>query len=141
MRITNDSELFNFYIKFVIDALKLQDKSLVESLEDLITTLFGSKYTKDILRAAVFQLAETDHDTCRWALRNFYNLKLHRALTEEIVKFVTPKLISQGFILGQDFSASANGGIFITKNAKAALIENTLDINSIFFEEVLQGFD
>jgi len=134
----NDLEPFNFDVELVIDALKSQDKALLKSFECCFTTLFGSKYTKDILTAAVFQLAETDLDTCRWTLRNFYNLKLQHGVIEGVVMFAAQKLIGKGFILGQDFSLSHSGEIFINKNAKAALMTGTSEVDHIFLEEISQ---
>jgi len=82
---TNNLEQFKSHIELVIDTLKLHEKALVALVEDWLTTLFSSEYTTEILTAAVFQLAEIDLYTCRWALRNFYNLKLHRDITEELL--------------------------------------------------------
>lgn len=141
MHNTNKPERFNFHTELVIDALKLHDKAMAESFKDFLTRIFDPTYTTDIVTAAVFQLAETDPETCRWALRNFYNLELHRDITEGVVRFATQKLISKGFILGQDFSATQNGGIVINKNAKAALMESTLASDHLFFEEISQVFE
>lgn len=141
MHNTNKPERFKFHIELVIDALKLHDKAMVESFKDFLTSLFDPTYTTDIVTAAVFQLAETDPETCRWTLRNFYHLELHRDITEGVVRFATQKLISKGFILGQDFSANQNGGIVINKNAKAALMESTSASDHLFFEEISQVFD
>lgn len=141
MQNPNDSERFKFHIELIIDALKLQNKAKVEYFKSFLTTLFCPEYTTDILTAAVFQLAETDPENCRWALRNFYELKLNRDIIEGVVRFATQKLISKGFILGQDFSAIPNGGIVITKNAKAALIEATSASEHLFIEEISQVFD
>jgi len=81
---TNNLEQFKSHIELVIDTLKLHEKALVALVEDWLTTLFSSEYTTEILTAAVFQLAEIDLYTCRWAW-NFYNLKLHRDITEELL--------------------------------------------------------
>lgn len=141
MHNTNDLERFNFHIELVIDALKRQSKALVALVEDFLTTLFGSEYTTDILTAAMFQLAETDPYTCRWALRNFYDLKLHRDITEGVVMFAAKKIIGLGFLLGQDFSVTSNGGILIKKYASAALREGTSASDWLFLEEILQLVD
>lgn len=138
MHSTNDLEPLDFDVELIVDALKSQDKALVESFEYFFTTLFGPKYTTDILTAAVFQLAETDLDACRWALRNFYDLKLHHEIIEGIVMFAAQKLIDKGFILGQDFSINKTGEIVLTQSAKAVLMADTLSSDHIFIEEILQ---
>jgi len=63
----NNLEQFKSHIELVIDTLKLHEKALVALVEDWLTTLFSSEYTTEIL-TAVFQLAEIDLYTCRWAL-------------------------------------------------------------------------
>jgi hypothetical protein len=135
---TNDLEPLDFDVELIVDALKSQDKALVESFEYFFTTLFGPKYTTDILTVAVFQLAETDLDACRWALHNFYDLKLHHEIIEGIVMFAAQKLIDKGFILGQEFSINKTGEIVLTESAKAVLMANTLYSDHIFIEEILQ---
>ena len=141
MHNTNDLEGSNFHIELLIYALKYQDKAIVEIFEDFLTTLFEPEYTTDILTAAVFKLAETDPYSCRWALRNFYDLKLHSDIKEGAIMFATQKIIGLGFILGQDFSVTANGGIIINKYAKAALREGTSASDWLFLEEILQLVD
>lgn len=138
---TNDSERFNFHIELIIDAFKLQNKAMVESFKDFLTTVFDPEYTTDILTAAVFQLAETDPENCRWALRNLYDLKLHHDIKEGVVRFATQKLISKGFIPGQDFSATQNGEIVINKNALATLMKVTSASDHLFIEQISQVFE
>lgn len=135
---TNDLKQFNFHTELVIDALKNQNKAFLVVFEDFITTLLGSEYTTEIITAAVFILAEVDLDTCCWTLRNFYDLNMHRDIAQGIVMLAVKKLASKGFILGQDFSVTANGGIFIKEYAMAALIEATSASDWIFFAEILQ---
>jgi hypothetical protein len=135
---TDDLKQFNLHAELVIDALKNQNKALMVFFEDSMATLLGSEYTTEILTAAVFILAETDPDTCRWALRNFYDLKIHSDIRQGIVMLAVKKLIGKGFILGRDFSVTASGGIFINKYAVAALIETTSASDCIFFGEILQ---
>lgn len=134
-------EPFNFDVDLVIDAFKNQNKALLESFECFFTSLCGSNYTKDILTSAVFQLAETDIDSCRWALRNFYDLKLHDDVKEGVVMFAAQKLIDKGFVFGQDFSITHTGEIFINKNAKDTLMADTSAADHIFIEEVSQFYE
>jgi hypothetical protein len=89
----------------------------------------------------LFQLAETDLDTCCWALRNFYDLKLHFHIAEEIVMFAAQKLIKKGFVLGQDFSATPTSGILIKKDAKATLMKEVSALDCLFLEEISQVVD
>lgn len=135
----NDSEWFKLGLKLVIEVLKLQEQSMVESIAVSLTTQLGSESTTDILTAAVFQLAETDPDICRWSWRTFSHLNFHLDLKEEILMFATKKLIGRGFILGQHFSLTGTGGIVMTKSAQAAFREATTASDWIFLEEILQA--
>jgi hypothetical protein len=90
------------------------------------------------MTAAVFQLAATDSDTCHWTLHTFYELDACLKLIEGAFKFAIQKLISLGFILGQDFSANANGEILLNRAAKIALLENISDADWNFLKEILQ---
>lgn len=139
MPISYSSESFNFGIELVIETLKLQKQLAVESLTTALTALLGSESTSDMLTAAVFQLAETDPDTCRWTLRTFSTLKFYLDLREEILIFATKKLIGKGFFLGQHFSFTATGKIAMTKNAQAALMAVTTASDWLFLEEILQA--
>lgn len=134
----NDSEWFNSGLELVIEALKFQKQSVVESVADSLTTLLGPASTTDILTAAVFQLSETDPDTCRWTLRTFSTLNFHLDLIEEILMFTVKKLIGKGFILGQHFSVTSTGRIVMTKSTQTALMEGTTASDWIFLEEILQ---
>jgi len=134
----NDAEWFNLSLELIIEALKLQKQSVVESIAVSLTTLLGSKSTADILTAAVFQLAETDPVICRWSWQTFSHLNFHLGLREEIQMFVTKKLISKGFLLGQHFSLTSTGGIVTSKNAQTALREGTTAADWLFLEEILQ---
>ncbi|NEQ66684.1 MAG: hypothetical protein F6K21_14495 [Symploca sp. SIO2D2] len=134
----NPKEEFNLSMNLIIGALKLQDKALVESCEKTLTELLGSKCTSDIITAVVFQLAQTDPNTFDWAWRNLYSLDACQHLIEGIVMFAVKKLINQGFILGQDFSLSPTGKIWLCQEAKAALLEKSSATDCIFLKEILQ---
>lgn len=140
MHKSHDSEVFSFYLDLLIDTLKLQNEALVKSIKDFLITLLGREYSRDIFTAAVFQLAETEPDSCRWFLRTFSALNCLE-LTEGVIMFSVKKLIGKGFILGQDFSVTPTGEIVITKNAQKALMEGSSASNRLFLEEISQVID
>ena len=133
------SESFNFSIELVAETLKLQKQPAVESLTTALTAILGSESTSEILTAALFQLAETDPDTCRWTLRTFSTLSFYLDLKEGILMFATRKLMSKGFFFGKHFSFTATGGIVMTKKAQAALIAVTTASDWLFLEEILEA--
>lgn len=138
MDISSELEAVNFYFELIITTWKFKSEAVVKSVEDYLVALLGSEYTTDILTAAVFQLAETDPDTCRWALRTDSTLNFRQEITEGVVRFAVKKLIDKGFILCQDFSLTSTGGIVITKNAQVALLEGSCTSDRIFLEEISQ---
>ncbi|MBV8882441.1 MAG: hypothetical protein JO235_00350 [Chroococcidiopsidaceae cyanobacterium CP_BM_RX_35] len=134
----NDAEWFYLNLELIIEALKLQEHSVVECIAVYLITQLGFESTADILTAAVFQLSETDPDICRWSWQTFSHLNFHLGLRDEIQMFATRKLISKGFLLGQHFSLTATGGIVMTKNAQTALREGTTAADWLFLEAILQ---
>lgn len=134
----NHAEEFNLSVALLVDIFKLKNEPLVESCRQTFIALFGYEYTTDVMTAAVFQLAATDSDTCHWTLHTFYELDACLKLIEGALKFAVQKLIGLGFVLGKDFSASADGEILLNHAAKTALLENVSDADWNFLEEILQ---
>ncbi|MBW4564538.1 MAG: hypothetical protein KME32_26075 [Mojavia pulchra JT2-VF2] len=137
MQDINDVESFNLQIELMVDTLKLQNKAILKSVEELLAALIGFEYTSDILMAAVLQLSETDADACRWTLRNLHDIQ-HLDVIEELTKFAVKKLISRGFIFGQDFSMTPNSRIILNRNAMDVLIAGTSIADSLLLEEISQ---
>ncbi|MBD0301461.1 MAG: hypothetical protein ICV85_04550 [Tolypothrix sp. T3-bin4] len=137
MQNINDLETFNIQIELMADTLKLQNKAILKSVEELLTALVGFEYTSDILMAAVLQLSETDADTCSWTLRNLHDIQ-HLDVIEELTKFTVKKLINQGLILGRDFSITANSRIILNRNAMDTLVAGTSTADSLLLEEISQ---
>jgi len=119
----------------------LELEALMRFLKELITTLQASEPTADVLTKVMYQLAETDLDTCRWVLDNFYDLEAYLELVEKIAKFATQILIDKGFIPGQDFSANPAGGILIKKKASTTLMEEVAAFDRLLLEDILQVLD
>lgn len=116
----------------------LEIKALIKFFRELITSLQASEQTADVLTKAMHQLAETDLETCRWVLDNFYDLEAYLGLIEKIVKFATQILIEKSFVPGQDFSANPAGGILITRKASAVLMEEVAAFERLLLEDILQ---
>jgi hypothetical protein len=119
----------------------LEIEALMRFFKELITTLQASETTADVLIKVMYQLAETDIDTCRWVLDNFYDLEAYLELIEKIAKFATQILIDKGFIPGQDFSANPAGGILTKRKASAVLMEETAAFDRLLLEDIVQVLD
>jgi hypothetical protein len=117
------AELFDFSCRLIVRALRKQNKTLVESYRRTLNVLAGFDYTAEIFSTVLLELAETDPKTLEWTLNHFYDLEAHVDLLEDVKGLVTLSLVEQGFIPGQDFSASWTGKIFIKETAQAILME------------------
>lgn len=118
----------------------LEIKALMRLFKELLTTLQVSESPADVLTKVMYQLAETDLETCRWVLDNFYDLEAYLGLIEKTANFATQILIEKGFIPGQDFSANPAGGILIKRNVNAALMEEVAAFDCLLLEDILQVF-
>jgi len=123
------------------EATSTLEKALMKSFKEFITTLQASESTTDVLRKVMDQLAETDLETCRWVLDNFYDLEAYLELIEKVVNFATQVLIDKGFLPGQDFSANPAGGILIKKKARTTLMEEATAFDRLLLEDTMQVLD
>ncbi|KYC41281.1 hypothetical protein WA1_22720 [Scytonema hofmannii PCC 7110] len=130
---------FNAAINLFVNILKFKDRDLVETCEQVLMNLMGSKYTQNIMNAALFQLAGTAPDTCQWIWQNFPYLDACITLKEYVVMLAVQKLISQGFVLGQDFSTTADGELLVNQNARAVLMQSISDADRVFVTEILDA--
>ncbi|OUL32877.1 hypothetical protein BV372_18100 [Nostoc sp. T09] len=133
----NNVKFFNLLLELMVHILKLQNKAILKSVEELLTDLIGFEYTSDILMAAVLQLSETDADTCRWALRNLHDIQ-HLDVIEELTEFTVKKLIARGLMFGRDFSITSNSRLILNRNAMDALMAGTSTADSLLLEEISQ---
>lgn len=135
----NDTEIFNFSLKLITNALKTQNQVLVESYKNTLTSLLGSHYTADILIAALFELAETDGDTFSWVLEKFYYLEGIESYLRIITMFATRRLTELGFLLGQDFSVTSSGNLVVSTTAMKSLLDSISDAEERFLlQKILQ---
>jgi hypothetical protein len=129
---------FNAAVNLFVNILKFKDRDLVETCELVLINLMGSKYTQNIMNAALFHLAEVAPETCQWTWQNFPYLDACITLKEYMVTLAVQKLINQGFLLGEDFSATSNGGLLIREEAYAVLVQSISDADRVFIEEILE---
>lgn len=132
-------EKLTIYVLETIPIVKT--KVLMELLKELVKTMHASEQTANTLTNVMYQLAETDPDTCNWVLDNFYDLEDYLNLIEKILNFSTQKLIDKGFIPGKDFSANPGGGIIIKRKAMVGLMEEAAAFDRLLLEDILQVLD
>ncbi len=126
------------HVELAVDVFKTQNPALVISLKDFLTVLPNPKCVEEVLKEAIYQLAEIDPNACRWLFRNSCYLEPELDLVEVARKVALTKLQAQGFVLGEDFKVEANNQIQVSANAKARLmVENSVG-ERLLLEEILQ---
>ncbi|HEY9671490.1 MAG TPA: hypothetical protein V6D11_08610 [Waterburya sp.] len=132
------AKAYETHIELAIDVFKTQKPALIIALKNFLTVLPNLKCVEDVLIAAIYSLATTEPDNCRWILRNSCYLKPEVDLVEVARRLALIKLQKQGFILDKDFSFESNSGLQMTEEAKAGLMEDNSAGERLLFEEILQ---
>jgi hypothetical protein len=132
---------FNTAVSLLINVLKLQDKDLIKISEQTLSHLVGNEETTHMLNAAMFQLAETDPETCYWTWHNFPKLQTCMDLKEHVCMFVAQKLIKKGFVLGKHFSTTVDGEILVSRETRVSLMLDCLPSEWKFIKSVLKIAD
>jgi hypothetical protein len=135
------SNSYEPHIGLAIDVFKTQNPALLISLKDFLTVLPNPKCVEEVLVAAIYQLAETDIDACRWILRNSYYLEPEVDLVELTMNLALTKLQKQGFVPGQDFKVETNGQLQIVQEAKTRLMIEDSVGDRLLLEELLPVYD
>jgi hypothetical protein len=135
------SNSYEPHIGLAIDVFKTQNPALLISLKDFLTVLPNPKCVEEVLVAAIYQLAETDIDACRWLLRNCYYLEPEVDLVELTMNLALTKLQKQGFVPGQDFKVETNGQLQIVQEAKTRLMIEDSVGDRLLLEELLPVYD
>lgn len=112
----------NATVTLLIEALKLQDKDLVEICVTTLSHLVGSEEATHILNAAVCQLSNNYPEIRDWTAHNFPELEVCIDLQEHVCMFAVQKLINNGFILGKDFSTNISGTILVCPDMRVSLM-------------------
>lgn len=132
------SDISEPHVELAIDVFKTQNPALVISLKDFLTVLPNAKYVEEVLKAAIYQLAETDPNACRWLMRNSYYLMPELDLVEVAMKLALTKLQNQGFVSGQDFKIEPNSQLSLSETAKVRLMIENSACDRLLIEEILQ---
>lgn len=135
------AETYDIHLELTVDVFKSQNPALIISLKNFLTVLPNPKCVEDVLTAAIYMLARSEPEACRWILRNSYYLKPEVDLVEFTSNLARTKLQNQGFILNQDFKFEPNSHLHVTEKAKAGLMEDNSDGDRLLLEEILQVRD
>lgn len=132
------AQAYDIHLELAIDVFRSQNPALIISLKNFLTVLPNAKCVEDVLTAAIYKLAKTEPDTCRWVLRNSFYLKPEVDLVEVASKLAMTKLQKQGFILNQDFTFEPNSRLQVSDKAKAGLLVENSAGDRLILEEILQ---
>ncbi|MGE5658198.1 MAG: hypothetical protein ACM37W_16465 [Actinomycetota bacterium] len=125
------------YVDIAVDVLQTQNKILVEALKNFFLALPSPKCVEEVLAAAVYQLAETDPEACRWILRHSYYLEPELYIVEFAIQFALEKLQNQGFVVGEDLKVELDGHLYLSDRAQAELMVGNSAATNLILEEIL----
>jgi hypothetical protein len=131
----------DIHLELAVDVFKSQNPALIISLKNFLTVLPNPQCVEDVLTAAIYTLAKTEPEACRWILRNSYYLKPEVDLVEFTSNLALTKLQNRGFVLNQDFKFEPNSHLQVTEKAKAGLMADNSDGDRLLLEEILQICD
>jgi hypothetical protein len=129
---------YETHLELAIDVFKSQNPALVIALKEFLMVLPSPKCIEDVLTAAVYQLATTEPEACRWLLRNSFYLKPEVDLVEVANNLALTKLIEQGFVPDKDFKLELDSRLQVSEQAKARLLIENSDGDRLILEEILQ---
>ena len=90
------------YVDVAFKVLKNKKQPLVKSLKHFLSTCPRTEMISDILTTALYELAESDPEACRWTiwiLQNSSDLQPYFHLIEEALDLATKELENKGLIL------------------------------------------
>lgn len=126
------------HVELAIDVFKSQTPALVSSLKDFLTVLPSPKCIEEVLAVAIYQLAETDPDVCRWLLRHPHYLEPELELVPLAKRFALTKLQNYGFVQDKDFRFEPSGRLNLSHQARAELLVGNSAGDRLLLEEILQ---
>jgi hypothetical protein len=132
------AQTYDIHLELALDVFRSQNPALIISLKNFLTVLPNDKCVEDVLTAAIYKLAKTEPEACRWVLRNSFYLKPEVDLVEVASKLAMTKLQKQGFVLNQDFTFEPNSCLQVSDKAKAGLLVENSAGDRLILEEVLQ---
>lgn len=135
--VTGKPENYDAFQRVAVDVLKTHNLKAIQSLKKFLTALPSPRYIKEALLQAIYQLAEQEPETCRWILQHGQTLEPELNLMEVAQSIATKRLQSQGLILAQDFSFTADGKLEASEFTKKVLLEEVSIGDRLLLEEIL----
>lgn len=130
-------EYFDFLVRIFVNLLMQRNINTIIDCQQTLIKLLGEEYANKITNAAILQVSELSPHTGSWICENFPDLEACIQLKEYSFMLATRQLINKGFILGRDFSASAEGKLIINRKAKIALLQRLYLWEQVWIKSVL----
>lgn len=134
-----DTEIafLDLLVKMFANMLRQRDKNAVIDCSHSLTNLLGYECAREIMNKAILEIAELSPQTGSWICENFPDFEACIQLKEYSVMLATKQLINKGFVLGKDFSITADGKLVINRQAKIALLQRLYLWEQVWVESVL----
>lgn len=127
------------FVELAIEICQAQYPGGIESLKEFLCGLQSPRRVRHILTVAVRRLAEHAPDTCRWLIRHRSHLEPELNLVTLARDLALAKLREQGFVADQDFTLDANGQLFVSEQARAAILTASSGGDRLLLEELLSS--
>lgn len=125
------------HLELAIDVLSSRDLRWILALKNFLVILPSPKYIEETLKVALYRIAETDPDTCRWLLRNRIYLMPELDIIELANNFMENNFKRQDLILNREFKFEQNRKLFLNEQAQADLVIEISACDRLLLEEIL----
>jgi len=124
-------------LELAIDVLRSKDLRLILALKNFLAIWPSPKYIEEILKAALYLIAETEPDTCRWLLQNRIYLMPELDIIELANNFMENNFKRQDLILNREFKFEQNRKLYLNEQAQAELAIEISACDRLLLEEIL----
>ena len=124
------------YLEIAIDVLSSKDLRSILALKNFLA-IFPSPDIEETLKVALYRIAETDPDTCRWLLRNRIYLMPELDIIELANNFMENNFKRQNLTLNREFKFEQNRKLYLNEQAHADLEIEISACDRLLLEEIL----
>lgn len=115
-------EDYEAYIDISMAVFTACERKSIKSLKDFLSILPSPKLIEQVLAVAIYRLAETEADACRWVFRHYSDLMPELDIVEIMTKIVVSTLENHGFTADRDFRWDDNNRLYLSQEAKEGLL-------------------
>lgn len=116
-------------VRVAVELLQTRDLRAVAMLKDFLTYIPNPLSIREILTTALIELISSSPITICWLLDQPECLQPEVDITQIVIQALSNRLISLGFIQGQDFYVGAGQKFAVSEAAKLALFTQSQMLN------------